>query len=317
MEPGKTKIVFMGTPQFAVPSLQILHDGGFSIVGVITAPDRKGGRGRKKTITSAVKKYAIEHDLTLLQPTNLKSPAFLDQLASLQADLQVVVAFRMLPKVVWSMPPLGTINLHGSLLPAYRGAAPINWAIIKGEQVTGLTTFFIQKEIDTGHILEMQPLEIDQRDTAGTLHDRMMHVGAQLVHSTVVNVINGRSEPKHQDHSLATKAPKIYHQDCRIDFSRSAKDVYNFIRGLSPYPGAWTRMDGKQLKIFWVECTEMDQEGSGGSFATDGNNRLFVKSKDDWLEIKEVQMEGRRKMSVEVFLRGYNISTSEIKGLKS
>ena len=313
-EEESPRIIFMGTPEFAVASLRILDQNKFNIVGVITAPDRQGGRGMKKIITSSVKKYAQARDLHLLQPTNLKDPSFLKELKALNADLQMVVAFRMLPEAVWSMPPLGTINLHASLLPAYRGAAPINWAIINGEKETGLTTFFIEKKIDTGNILQVRKLGITPDDTAGTLHDRMMHLGAELVLDTVQAVIDGDVEPQLQDHSRATKAPKIFRKTCEINFDQPVEKVYNFIRGMSPYPGAWTTLDSRQLKIKMARITECDHAPEPGKLLTDQKTYLWIGTRSGWLEILELQIEGRKQMHVGTFLRGYNFS--ETKRLK-
>ncbi len=315
MSSKNARIIFMGTPEFAVPTLAKLYQAGLHIVGVITAPDRMGGRGMKHKITSAVKKYALDHELNVLQPKNLKSPEFISQLQALRADLQVVVAFRMLPEVIWNMPEKGTINLHASLLPAYRGAAPINWAIIKGEHQTGLTTFFIEKEIDTGNVLLQREVEIRSEDTAGSLHDRMKFVGADLVLETVQLVIDGNYITSRQNDALATRAPKIFHETCEIDFEQPTRNVYNFIRGLSPYPAAWTKLDGKQLKVFSCVPLEQDLAGEVGTFVILGKNKLLVRTKDGWLEIREVQMEGRKKMPVRTFLNGYELENSEIRTL--
>ena len=315
MNPSEVNIVFMGTPEFAVPSLQILHEAGFNIVGVITAPDRKGGRGMKKTISSAIKKYAIAHNLPVLQPTNLKNTAFIETLRDLQADLQMVVAFRMLPEVVWSMPRLGTINLHGSLLPAYRGAAPINWAIINGEKQTGLTTFFIQKEIDTGHILLTSEVDITPDDTAGDLHDRMMVAGAKLVLDTVKGVVTQAIIPRQQDHSKATKAPKIFHETCNIDFARPLDEVYNFIRGLSPYPGAWTLLDGKEIKLLEVSPLK-EGDLRPAQISTDQKSYLHIGTNAGKISVRKLKMEGKRALPVAAFLNGYQIKKLEVKNLK-
>jgi methionyl-tRNA formyltransferase len=228
----------MGTPQFAVPSLNVLVRHNYTVAGVVTATDKFGGRGGKQRIESAVKKYALAHNIPVLQPEKLRDPAFLDQLRALEADLFVVVAFRMLPEVVWAMPPKGTFNLHGSLLPKYRGAAPINWAIIRGEEETGVSTFFIQRDIDTGDILLQKKLKIGPDETAGQLHDRMMQLGAEAVLETVRLIESGDFELHEQDDRLATKAPKIFTETCAIDFDQSTRQVYNFIRSLSPYPAA-------------------------------------------------------------------------------
>ena len=247
------RIVFMGTPEFAVASLDALVKAGYNIAGVITAPDKPAGRGMKLT-ESAVKKYAVEHDLPVLQPEKLKNPAFLEELKALKADLQIVVAFRMLPEQVWSMPPLGTVNLHGSLLPQYRGAAPINWAVINGEKETGVTTFKLQHTIDTGDILLQESFPIGENETAGEVHDRMKEIGAALLVKTVSGLASGSLSPQPQS-SLVNEnelkhAPKIFTEPSRIDFSKTVEEVHNLVRGLSPFLGAFTTMDGKRLKIY-------------------------------------------------------------------
>ncbi len=296
----------MGTPAFAVPSLAILLEHGYDIAGVITATDKLGGRGGKQLLQSAVKKYAQEKGLHILQPPNLKAPDFQEELRSLQADLQVVVAFRMLPESVWAMPPLGTFNLHASLLPQYRGAAPINWAIIRGEKETGLTTFFIQKEIDTGDILLQTRLPIKENETAGELHDRMMHLGAQLVLRTVQLIEAGNYRLQQQDHRLASKAPKIFHADCQIDFAQSNEQVHNFIRGLSPYPGAWTIFRGKELKLLKSEKLPLSpaQLPAGTPFRLNKKTLCFTTAKG-CVKISELQLQGHKKMTATDFLNGY------------
>ena len=308
------KIVFMGTPEFAVPSLDILLKNGYEVVGVVTATDKPGGRGGKRLIQSAVKKYAIEKGLKVLQPPRLKAPEFLEELSALKADLQVVVAFRMLPEVVWNMPPLGTFNLHASLLPKYRGAAPINWAIIKGEKETGLTTFFIKHEIDTGDLLFQEKLSIGENETAGELHDRMMIKGAELVLKTVKAIESGNYELKRQDESLVCHAPKIFHENCQIDFSQSTQDVHNFIRGLSPYPGAWTKVevnhpsDGKQqleLKIFRTEKEPAEHGFAPGILLSENRKKFKIACSDGFVNVLELQLAGRKRMDAAAFLNGY------------
>lgn len=310
----KLKIIFMGTPEFAIPSLDILLKNGYNIVGVITSVDKLGGRGRKQVMQSAIKKYALKHELNVLQPRNLKSPKFHLTLGKLEADLQVVVAFRMLPEVVWAMPPLGTINLHGSLLPRYRGAAPINWAIINGEVETGLTTFFIQQQIDTGDLLFQEPVAIDAADTAGDLHDKMKVVGAELVLKTVRAIDRKDYTPLKQEHDLATKAPKIFHEMCEIDFTHSGKNVYDFIRGLSPWPGAWTILDNQIFKIYRSALSESQELRAGQIKVIEG--KLHVGTGDQDLAIEELQIQGRKRMKIKDFLNGYlpqttSFSTSE------
>ncbi len=301
------KIVFMGTPEFAVPSVEMLHAAGYSIVGVITATDKHGGRGRSTLLESAVKKRARELGLRILQPPNLKAPAFLETLRSLGADLQVVVAFRMLPEIVWNMPPRGTINLHGSLLPAYRGAAPINWAIIRGETVTGVTTFQLSHEIDTGDILLQHTMAIGPDETAGEVHDRMMVLGAETVLATVRGLEAGTLVPVPQDHTKASPAPKLTHEMCRIAFDQPAAAVHNFIRGLSPYPTAWTILDEKQLNVIRSEPGQWD--ASPGQIRTHGNTMLEVSCAAGSIKFLEVQLQGKRRMEITEFLRGYTIRT--------
>ena len=300
------RIVFMGTPEFAVPSLKILLDNGFDIPAVITAPDKPGGR--KGLQESAVKKFAVEHGLPVLQPPRLKNPEFLERLRSLKADLQVVVAFRMLPEVVWNMPPMGTLNLHGSLLPKYRGAAPINWAVIRGEEETGLTTFLLKHEIDTGDLLFQDRLPIGENETAGELHDRMMEAGAQLVLKTVQALDSGTAAAQPQDPAEVSHAPKIFPETCEIDFEKSTLEVHNFIRGLSPFPGAWTTLDGKILKI---QRTEKDYSGipaKPGVLDSDGKSYLRFSTKDGYVQVLELKLEGKRKMQVKEFLNGYRLT---------
>lgn len=300
------RIVFMGTPEFAVPSLEILLQHGYDIPAVITAADKPGGRSGLQE--SAVKKFALSHGLRVLQPEKLKNPEFLEELRALRADLQVVVAFRMLPEVVWNMPPLGTLNLHGSLLPKYRGAAPINWAIINGETETGVTTFLLRHEIDTGDVLFQEKIPIGENDTAGEVHDRMMVLGAQVVLRTVQAIERGEVRPLPQSDAEATHAPKIFTETCRIDFTQPTARVHNFIRGLSPYPGAWTMLDGKTLKILQTLKT-----GPGavalppGQFESDGKSYLKISTLDGFVEVLELQMEGKRRMNVKDFLNGYKI----------
>jgi methionyl-tRNA formyltransferase len=302
------RIVFMGTPDFAVPSLEILLENGYDIAAVVTAPDKPGGR--QGTQVSAVKQCALRHGLTVLQPEKLKNPEFLDALRALRADLQIVVAFRMLPEVVWNMPPLGTMNLHASLLPKYRGAAPINWAIIRGEQETGITTFLLKHEIDTGDLLFQERIAIGENETAGELHDRMMMQGARLILRSVQALERGEVQPMPQTDAEVTHAPKIFTESCRINFELPAVQVHNFIRGLSPYPGAWTELDGKTLKILRTEKAEKpsaESPAAPGTFVSDGKNYLKVSTSDGYLNILELQMEGKRRMNVRDFLNGYRV----------
>ncbi|MCP9753233.1 methionyl-tRNA formyltransferase [Ferruginibacter sp. HRS2-29] len=298
----------MGTPEFAVASLQKLVENGCNIVGVITAPDKPGGRGMELQ-QSAVKKYALEHGLNILQPEKLKNPDFLKELTSLNADLQIVVAFRMLPELVWNMPPMGTINLHGSLLPQYRGAAPINWAVINGEKETGVTTFKLQHEIDTGDILLQESFAIGEKDNAGMVHDRMKETGAEVLLRTVKglaeNSLKEVPQPSTFHHQPLKHAPKIFTETCLIDFSKPTKEVYDLIRGLSPFPTAFTQLDNKKLKIFSAEKIDQQPSIKAGEHATDGKTFLHFACDDGYISIKELQLEGKKKMLVKDFLRGY------------
>lgn len=299
----------MGTPEFAVPSLQILVENGFNVVAVITAPDKPRGRGRK-VIPSPVKTCALEHNIPVLQPTNLKSEEFHEELKGYGAHLQVVVAFRMLPEVVWNMPAIGTFNLHASYLPQYRGAAPINWAIINGEQETGITTFMIRHEIDTGSILFQEKEPIRPEDTAGSLYERLMNKGSELVLKTVEHIANDDYELQpQQDHEGLKPAPKIQRDTCKINWNQPAETVRNFVRGLSPYPAAWTTLDTrggeKVCKIYVVSNTgEKNPNLAPGQYITDNGNFIHIQTQDDLLSIDELQIEGRKRMSVGEFLRG-------------
>ncbi|MDF0708397.1 methionyl-tRNA formyltransferase [Flagellimonas okinawensis] len=304
------RIVFMGTPDFAVGSLKQLLEAGFKVVGVITAPDRPAGRGRKVQ-ESAVKQFAVKHDLKVLQPTNLKDEAFLDELKSLNANLQVVVAFRMLPKAVWQMPEYGTFNLHASLLPQYRGAAPINWAIINGETETGVTTFFIDEKIDTGSIILQRTEKIHSDDSAGTLHDRLMELGSHLVVETCKQIEAGTVERKSQDESMELKpAPKIHKETCRIDWNATMPNIYNHIRGLSPYPGAWSELvnDGNaaSMKIFKTEMEIAEHNYNVGKLVVEKKS-LKVAVKDGYISLLELQLPGKRRMQVNEVLNGLNL----------
>lgn len=299
------RIIFMGTPEFAVPSLDLLYKAGYNIVSVVTAPDKPAGRGMKLS-ESEVKKYAVKNNLKVLQPDKLKDPDFIEELRQLNADLQVVVAFRMLPEMVWKMPPLGTINLHASLLPQYRGAAPINWAIINGEKETGVTTFKLQQEIDTGNILLQEKIKISDNETAGTLHDKMKSTGAEVLLRTIQQLQNGtlQEHPQHHTTSLHP-APKIFSNDCKINWDQNVEDVFNFIRGLSPYPAAFTFLQGKKLKIFSGEKQQQAGLKSAGNYVTDNKSYLKFAAKDGYISIKELQLEGKKRMDVVDFLRGW------------
>ncbi len=300
----------MGTPEFAVASLDAICKGGYGVVGVITAPDRPAGRGMKLT-ESAVKKYANENGLRVLQPLKLKDPHFLEELRSLNADLQIVVAFRMLPEIVWKMPSMGTVNLHGSLLPQYRGAAPINWAIINGEKETGVTTFKLKQEIDTGDILMQEKFPIGKNETFGEVHDRMKEIGAGVLVQTIEGLVNGSLHEIPQS-SIATEnlrsAPKIFTDHCRINWSASVQNIHNLVRGLSPVPGAFTSFQGKMFKIFRCEMETGDTAEVSGSFKCDGKTFLKFACQDGYLVVKELQMEGKKKLGIEDFLRGYKIN---------
>jgi methionyl-tRNA formyltransferase len=306
------RIVFMGTPDFAVPSLDKLVRNGYDIAAVITSPDSYGGRGGKQLIESAVKRYAVEHNLKILQPERLKNPDFLSELRALNADVQIVVAFRMLPEVVWNMPPLGTFNLHGSLLPKYRGAAPINWAIINGERETGVTAFKLQHEIDTGDIVLQEKIPIYEDDNAGTLHDRMMITGSEVILKTIRMLEAGNITFIRQSDAEATLAPKIYHETCKINFMLSTVQVYNFIRGLSPYPGAWLILDDKECKITSSKKLSAKTENPPGRIITDQRRFLHIATSDGLISIEEIKMEGKRKMGIAEFLNGYRIKSNSV-----
>ncbi|BDD11245.1 methionyl-tRNA formyltransferase [Fulvitalea axinellae] len=302
------RIIYMGTPEFAVPSLASLVEGGYNVVAVVTAPDKPKGRGRKLG-TTPVKDYAVEKGIPVLQPERLKAPEFIEELSSYKADLQVVVAFRMLPEVVWSMPQMGTFNLHASLLPQYRGAAPINWAIINGEKKTGLTTFLLKHEIDTGSVLLQVEEPINEDDNVGTLYARLMEKGGSLVTRTVDALADGSVNPVPQPENVEIKhAPKIFKETCKIDWNRPTAEVYDFIRGLSPYPAAWTDSieDGKTHKVFLTEKESSGEQDSkkAGEFVTDGKKFLKIRTLDGYINIKELQAPGKRRMGVEDFLRG-------------
>ncbi len=296
----------MGTPEFAVPSLEILIAHKFNVVAVVTAADKPQGRGQKLGI-SPVKECALKNNIPVLQPINLKAPEFIEELRSYQANLQIVVAFRMLPEVVWAMPRLGSFNLHGSLLPQYRGAAPINWAIINGENETGVTTFFLKHAIDTGTIIFQDQEPIHEDDDVGSLYERLMVKGAALVLKTVnaIKTNNYPSEP--QNESVAIKhAPKITKETCEINWNTSSENVRNFVRGLSPYPSAWTRIEDKIFKIHKVSIVNGNEQASSavGSTKTDNKTYLWMRTRDGWIAIEEFQPEGKKRMKVEEYLRG-------------
>ena len=314
------RIVFMGTPDFAVASLQALVDHGYQIVGVITAPDKPAGRGRKLQ-ESAVKKYAVEKGLTILQPEKLKNPDFISELQKLEADFQIVVAFRMLPEIVWNMPRLGTFNLHGSLLPQYRGAAPLNWAVINGEKETGVTTFLLSHEIDTGAILFKEKTPIEENDTVGDIHDRLMGIGAQLILKTVDALADGTYSTIEQDEIKVKElkpAPKIFKDDCKIDWYKPGEQIRNLIRGLSPYPAAWTALEDEQgqaysMKIYFASLEKVSGLAPG-TIKSDEKTYLKIAASDGWLNITDLQLSGKKRMKTEDFLRGFHsISTLRTK----
>jgi methionyl-tRNA formyltransferase len=297
----------MGTPEFAVASLNVLVENGYDVVGVITAPDKPSGRGLQLQ-PSDVKVAAQKHNLRVLQPTSLKSPEFIEELKSLNANLQVVVAFRMLPEVVWSMPEIGTFNLHASLLPQYRGAAPINWAIINGEKETGVTTFFLKHEIDTGGILFQEKETIEPEDDAGALYQRLMMKGAQLVLRTVRAIEAGDYRPVPQAETGELKhAPKLFRETSVIDWNKSGVDIVNLVRGLSPYPAAWTTLEGKNYKVFRTSVVNK-KPATPGTIDTDNKTYLHVRASDGWVSIEELQPEGKKRMKTADLLRGYKFS---------
>jgi len=299
--------VFFGTPDFAVASLDALVAAGAHIVAAVTAPDKPAGRGMQLT-ASAVKQYAVAKEIPVLQPEKLKAPEFMAELKALNADLQVVVAFRMMPEVVWDMPPMGTINVHGSLLPQYRGAAPINWAIINGETETGVTTFKLKHEIDTGDILLQQKVKILPSDNAGTLHDKLMAAGAELLVKTVRGLAHETLHEIPQNEIAAgdlKHAPKIFKEHLLIDWNKPVKDIDNFVRGMSPYPAAFTMLGDKTLKIFSSDYRLEDHDKLPGAHDTDHSTYLRFAAKDGWLYVEEVQLEGKKRMNVEDFLRGF------------
>jgi methionyl-tRNA formyltransferase len=299
------KIIFMGTPDFAVPCLDILVQNGYDIVGVVTATDKIGGRGGKELLQSAVKKYAVEKGLRTLQPEKLRDPDFLAELKSLNADLQVVVAFRMLPEMVWNMPTLGTINLHGSLLPAYRGAAPIHWAVINGETETGVTTFFLQQEIDTGDVLLRATMPISDEDSTGDVHDRMMQLGAETVLTSVKKIETGDYSLTPQDDSKVSKAPKIHFDTCEINFVQATQQVYNFIRGMSPFPTAWTTLHGETLKVYKASKVLETPTHAAGTYVPNGKNQLLIATLDGYIALEIIQLQGKKRMDVKDFMNGY------------
>lgn len=322
MNKESLRIVFLGTPEFAVESLDALVSGGYNIVGVVTMPDKIGGRGHK-VIESPVKQYAVAHGLKLMQPANLKEPEFVEELRSLNADLQIVIAFRMLPEIVWSMPPMGTFNLHASLLPKYRGAAPINRAVMNGETETGVTTFFLKHEIDTGDIIQQVAVPIEVDDDVETVYDRLMHLGASLVLETVEAILAGTVKPIEQEKLLTTgeeptPAPKIFKEDCRIDWTKTSWEVYNHIRGLSPYPAAWSAfVDAQgteyQFKVFKTSHPEKFQSSPVAPGTIEyTKHTIKIACADGFIEILSLQLAGKKRMSSDEFLRGFNLEDKKL-----
>lgn len=320
MKKEDLRIVYMGTPDFAVESLKALVEGGYNVVAVVTMPDKPVGRHGSVLQPSPVKQYAVEHGLKVMQPVKLKDPEFVEELRSLKADLQIVVAFRMLPEVVWNMPPMGTFNAHASLLPKYRGAAPINWAVINGDTETGITTFFLKHEIDTGDVIQQVRIPIADDDNVEVVHDKLMLLSGKLVTETVDNIIAGTVTSISQDELIAQQkasgvsasdeellapAPKIFRDTCRIDWNQPVKKVYDFIRGLSPYPAAWTTLDGKSVKIY--EATKEMGDLQPGEVVTDGKSCLKVGTADGVLNVNVLQLEGKKRMPVADLLRGFKL----------
>ncbi len=310
------RIVFMGTPGFAVETLKELVENNYNVVGVITAPDKPAGRGYKLQ-QSAVKEYAESKGLNILQPEKLKDEEFIDNLRQLKADIQVVVAFRMLPEIIWNMPPKGTFNLHASLLPQYRGAAPINWAIINGETQTGVTTFFLKHEIDTGEIIFQEKINIEPNDNVEIIHDKLMIEGAHLVKKTIDAIINNSIVPQPQSKYFSCEsdlkpAPKIFKETCQIDWQKSSAEINNFIRGLSPYPAAWTELEikGKLLnfKIYETEVLIEAHNNTPGTIITDNKTSMRIATKDGFIEIKELQLSGKKRMNTVQFLNGFSFN---------
>jgi methionyl-tRNA formyltransferase len=304
------RIIFMGTPEFAVPSLRILLDHSYEVAGVVTAPDKPRGRGQHVSYTP-IKEFALQHHLTMLQPENLKDSKFVSDIQQFSPDLVVVVAFRILPREVYTIPKLGTFNLHASLLPKYRGAAPINWAIMNGEKESGVTTFFLQDKVDTGSVLLQARVKIGEDETAGELHDTLSEVGAEIVLQTVRLIELGKAQPRLQNDSLACSAPKIFKNDCRIDWKKSSQQIHNFIRGLSPCPASWTTHNGKTIKLYYTKIAEAQSQATGIVLQRT-NDTLLVGTGNGAVSILEIQQEGKRRLGIEEFLRGYKIEAGEL-----
>ncbi|MBR6196036.1 MAG: methionyl-tRNA formyltransferase [Bacteroidaceae bacterium] len=314
------RIVYMGTPDFAVEGLKALVEGGYNIVGVVTMPDKPMGRHQDTLQPSPVKVYAQEHGLKIMQPVKLKDPEFVEELRSLRADLQIVVAFRMLPEIVWSMPKYGTFNAHASLLPKYRGAAPINWAVINGETETGITTFLLKHEIDTGDIIDQVRIPIADTDNVEIVHDKLMELSGKLVTKTVDSIIDGTFTTTPQDEWLKdgakedsfAPAPKIFRETCRIDWNQPTKKIYDFIRGLSPYPAAWTTLNGKAVKIYETEKEFTAHNLQNGTIISDGKSTFKVATQDGYINVKVLQLEGKKRMPVADLLRGFKVTDGMI-----
>ena len=309
------KIIYMGTPDFAVESLRALVEGGYNVVAVVTMPDKPMGRHGSVLQPSPVKQYAVKQGLKVLQPISLKDPEFISELRQLNSDLQVVVAFRMLPEIVWNMPPLGTFNAHASLLPKYRGAAPINWAVINGETETGITTFFLKHEIDTGDIIQQVRIPIADTDNVEIVHDKLMKLSGELVTETIDKILAGTVTPIPQDQIEGvspTPAPKIFRDTCRINWNSPTKQIYDFIRGLSPYPAAWTTLDGKSVKIYEATKEASISTHQSGTILSDGKTYLKAATADGILNIKTLQIEGKKRMAVEDLLRGFKIEENAV-----
>ena len=310
------RIVYMGTPDFAVEALRCLVEGGYNVVGVITMPDKPAGRGHKLQY-SPVKQYALDHNLPLLQPEKLKDEAFVAALRDWKADLQIVVAFRMLPEIVWNMPRLGTFNLHASLLPQYRGAAPINWAVINGDTETGITTFFLKHEIDTGEVIQQEHVPIADTDDVGIVHDKLMTLGGRLVLETVDAILNGNVKSIPQEDMAVVgelrPAPKIFKETCRIDWNQPVKRIYDFIRGLSPHPAAWTELvqptgENVVMKIFETEKILKSHQLAPGTLLTDGKTYIHVAAQDGFIGIHALQLPGKKRLKVDELLRGFRLT---------
>jgi methionyl-tRNA formyltransferase len=304
------RLLFMGTPEFAVPSLRILLDHSYEVAGVVTAPDKPRGRGQQVSCTP-IKEFALQHHLTLLQPENLKDSKLVSDIRQLAPDLAIVVAFRVLPRELYTIPTLGSFNLHASLLPKYRGAAPIHWAIMNGEKESGVSTFFLQDQVDTGSVLLQARVKIGEDETAGELHDTLSEVGAEMVLQTVRLIELGKAQPRLQDDARACPAPKIFKNDCRIDWKKPSHQVHDFIRGLSPHPASWTTHAGKTIKIYRTKNTETPSNASGIVLQRT-KDTLIVGTGSGAVSILEIQQEGKRRLGIEEFLRGYSLEAGAL-----